>query len=204
MAAFTRWGLDPPRESLRLISLAMVALPQLGETEPWRHVIVGRAGSVQGWGALDTVLISRKPFSAADLDRARAAMAAAAMQPVYFPDEFLANQFTDLLRSPDPAAYQRHYQYDISPVSDNRPFFFYTVQPRDVLGFLSHASRASADFKINRAVPLLYALMAVSVLATAIILASPADAPARASAEAKGRAHVPALFPRHRRRIHSD
>jgi predicted membrane-bound spermidine synthase len=47
------------------------------------------------------------------------------------------------------------------------------VQPRDVLGFLEHASRTSADFKINRAVPLLYALMAISVLATAIILALP-------------------------------
>jgi predicted membrane-bound spermidine synthase len=173
VVAFTRWGLDPPRESLRLVSLAMAALPQLGETEPWRHIIVGRAGSVQGWGALDTVLISRKPFSAADLGRARAAMAAASMQPVYFPGERLPNQFTELLRSPDPAAYQRRYQYDISPVTDNRPFFFYTVQPRDVLGFLAHASRTSADFKINRAVPLLYALMAISVLATGIILALP-------------------------------
>jgi predicted membrane-bound spermidine synthase len=174
VAAFTRWGLDPPRESLRLVSLAMAALRQLGETEPWRHIIVGRDTSPQkSWGSLDTVLISRKPFPPADLDRARAAMAAAHMQPVYLPDERLPNQFTDLLRSPDPAAYQRHYQYDISPVSDNRPFFFYSVQPRDVLGFLSHASRTSADFKINRAVPLLYALMAISVLATAIILALP-------------------------------
>src|SRR5579863_7644239 len=57
MCAFTRWGLDPPRESLRLVALAMVALSQLGEPEPWRHVIVGRAGSTKGWGAQDTVLI---------------------------------------------------------------------------------------------------------------------------------------------------
>ena len=28
--AFTRWGFDPPRESLRLISLARVALDRLG------------------------------------------------------------------------------------------------------------------------------------------------------------------------------
>src|SRR5207248_8432493 len=34
--AFTRWGFDPPRESLRLISLAMVALRGLGETDPAR------------------------------------------------------------------------------------------------------------------------------------------------------------------------
>ena len=173
MAAFTRWGLDPPRESLRLVSLAMVALSQIGEPDPWRHVIVGREGSVQGWGALDTVLISRKPFTTADLERARAAMAAAHMQPVYLPDEPIPNQFTELLRSPDPAAFERGYEYDISPVSDNHPFFFYTVQPRDILAFLEHASHRSADYKINRAVPLLYALMAVSLLATAIILALP-------------------------------
>jgi hypothetical protein len=173
VAAFTRWGVDPPRESLRLVSLAMAALPQVGESEPWRHIIVGREGSTQGWGALDTVLISRKPFTEADLARARAAMAAAHMQPIYLPDERIPNQFTALLRSPDPVAYQRSYEYDISPVTDNRPFFFYTVQPRDILAFVEHASRLSADYKINRAVPLLYALMAVSLLATAIILALP-------------------------------
>src|SRR5262249_31299432 len=50
LMAFTRWGLDPPRESLRLVSLAMEALGQMGETQAWRHVIVGREGSVQGWG----------------------------------------------------------------------------------------------------------------------------------------------------------
>jgi predicted membrane-bound spermidine synthase len=173
LAAFTRWGLDPPRESLRLVSLAIAALTQLGEAEPWRHVIVGREGSTKGWGAQDTVLISRQPFGAADLARARAAMAAANMQPIYLPDERIPGQFTDLLRSSDPAAYERNYRYNISPVSDNQPFFFYTVQPRDILAFLAHASQRSADYKINKAVPLLYALMAISVLATAIILALP-------------------------------
>ena len=173
MAAFTRWGLDPPRESLRLVSLAMAALGQLGEPEPWRHIIAGREGSTVGWGAQDTILIARKPFSDADLARARAAMAAANMRPIYLPDARIPGQFTDLLRSSDPAAYERHYQYDISPVTDNQPFFFYTVQPRDILAFLANASRRSADYKINKAVPLLYALMAISLLATAIILALP-------------------------------
>ena len=173
MAAFTRWGLDPPRESLRLVSLAMAALNQLGAKEPWRHVIVGREGSTKGWGAQDTVLVSRRPFDAADLARARQAMAAANMQPVYLPDERIPGQFTDLLRSSDPATYERHYRYNISPVSDNQPFFFYTVQPRDILAFLANASRRSADYKINKAVPLLYALLAISVLATGIILALP-------------------------------
>ena len=117
VVVFTRWGFEPPRESLRLISLAMEALNQLGENDPASHVIVGRAGGVQGWGAKDTVLISRKPLSAADVDRARALFAAAGMQAIYLPGREIRNQFYDLLHSSDPAEYERNYTFDISPVS---------------------------------------------------------------------------------------
>ena len=173
LAAFTRWGFQPPRESLRLVSLAIEALAQLGENDAWRHVIVGRSGSVEGWGAQDTVLISRKPFSAGDLERAQAMMAAAGMATVYLPGLEVHNEFQALLRSPNAEQYQRSYPFDITPVSDNRPFFFYTVQPRDLWTFWTSASRASADFKINRAVPLLFLLMGVSLLATLLILLLP-------------------------------
>ena len=173
LVAFTRWGFEPPRESLRLISLAMEALGQLGENTPAAHVIVGREGMVQGWGARDTVLISRKPFSAADVARAGALFQAASMQTVYLPGAEIKNQFYDLLHSSDPAAYQHNYTFDISPVTDNRPFFFYTVQPRDLWQFLRTASHESADYKINKAVPLLFALMGISLVATTIILLAP-------------------------------
>ena len=173
---FTRWGFEPPRESLRLVSLAVNALRDLGETDPARHVMVVRAGSraeLAAWGAQDTVFISRRPFPAEDISRARAALAEAHMQAVYLPDEMIPNQFTELLHSADPAAYQSRYPFDISPVTDNRPFFFYSVQPRDVWNFVMHASTRTADYKINRAVPLLFELLGVSLLATLIILVLP-------------------------------
>jgi hypothetical protein len=173
MVAFTRWGLDPPRESLRLISLAIEALGQVGETDAWRHVMVGRSGTVQGWGAQDTVLIARKPFKDADIDRAKAMMAAAGMQAIYLPGLDVHNPFHDLLHSTDPSEYEDRYTYDITPVSDNRPFFFYTVQPRDIWNFLRSASQVTADYKVNKAVPLLFELMAVSFVATLVILVLP-------------------------------
>jgi hypothetical protein len=171
--AFTRWGLNPPRESLRLVSLAMDALAQLGEPEAWRNVIVGREGTVAGWGARDTVLISRGPFSAADLARARAMMAAAGMQVIYLPGLDIANPFHGLLHSLNPEQYERSYTFDITAVNDNRPFFFYTVQARDLWNFWKSASRASADFKVNKAVPLLFALAGISLTATALLLLLP-------------------------------
>jgi spermidine synthase len=173
MIAITRWGFDPPRESLRLLALAREALRQIGENEAWRHVVVGREGSTQGWGAKDTVLISRKPFSREDLDRAKALLAAARMQAVYLPDVVVRNPFYELLHTANPEEYERNYTFDITPVTDNRPFFFYTVQPRELWEFVKNASRESADYKINKAVPLLFSLLAVSLVATLLVLLAP-------------------------------
>jgi len=173
--AFTRWGFDPPRESLRLLSLAMTALPRAGESDPARHVMVVRedTAKIQGWGALDTVLISRKPFSEADVAHARQIIAEAHMDEVYLPGDAPRNAFGQLLTSNDPSAFWRDYPFDVSPVADDRPFFFYTVQPRDLWDYIATANRTSADFKVNRAVPLLFGLLAVSISATALILILP-------------------------------
>ena len=172
MVAVTRWGLDPPRESLRLVSLAMEALRQLGEADAWRHFIIGREPGAPGW-ARDTVLISRKPFSEADIGRASAVLSAGGIEALYLPGRDVRNQFCDLLHSPNPDEYERNYTFDITPVSDNRPFFFYSVQPRDLWTFVRTASRDTADYKVNKAVPLLFGLMAVSVVATLLILVLP-------------------------------
>jgi spermidine synthase len=174
--AFTRWGFDPPRESLRLVSLAMVALKELGETDPASHVIVARAGgkeALEGWGALDTVIFSRKPFTAEDVKRARNQMAEGHLTPIYLPGPGPKNHFRDLLTSPDPVKWQHDYIYDVSPVTDNRPFFFYTVQPRDLFAFLQNASNKTADYKVNVAVPVLFEALIVSVVAVVIILLLP-------------------------------
>ncbi len=175
LLTFTRWGFDPPRESLRLVSLAIAALDQLGEHDAARHVIVGREGGkadLAGWGATDTVVIARKAFSDADIATARASLQAAEMTAVYVPGDLPQNEFGQLLLTNDPAAYERNYQFDISPVTDNRPFFFYTVQPRDVAKFLLESSRA-ADVKVNVAVPKLFQALAVSIVAVAVILLLP-------------------------------
>jgi hypothetical protein len=172
--AITRWGFDPPRESLRLLSLAREALRQIGENDPASHVIVGREGSTQGWGAKDTVLISRKPFTPEDVARAKALFAVAGpMEAIYLPGEELHNPFYELLHAVNPEEYERNYMFDITPVTDNRPYFFYTVQARDLWQFVKSASKDSADYKINKAVPLLFSLLAVSLLATLLILLAP-------------------------------
>ena len=171
--AVSRWGFRPPRESLRLISMGIEALAQIGENDARRHVIVSREGDASGAGALDTVLISRKPFSDADIARARSVFVRGQQYPVYYPGTDLTNEFRDLLFSAEPAEYERNYRFDITPVSDDRPFFFYSVQPRDVWAYLKGAPAQNIDHKINDAVPVLFGLLAISLVATMLILLAP-------------------------------
>jgi len=172
---FTRWGFDPPRESLRLLSLAREALQRLGYTDPARHFIVVReeAQKLGAWGATDTVVVSREPFTVQDLEGAALAAARCQFEIVYMPGQAPDSPFATLLTSRDPRSFIDSYPYDVSPVTDDRPFFFYTVQPRDVWSFKSTADHQSADFKVNLAVPTLFSLLGVSLAATFITLALP-------------------------------
>jgi SAM-dependent methyltransferase len=174
--SFTRWGFPTPRESLRLVGLAQKALENLGEKEAWRHVAVVREGTrqmLEGFGALDTILIGRKPFPAADLDRLRAFAARSRFEILYLPGDPPANAFHELLTTRDRASFFARYPYDVSPVVDDRPFFFYTVQASDAFGFRQRDGTEAADVKINLAVPTLFRLLGVSLLAVLVILLLP-------------------------------
>ena len=98
LLTFTRWGFDPPRESLRLVSLAIEALGLLGEHDPARHLLVGRSGDkadLAGWGAQDTVIVSRKPLSDADAAKARVAFEAAHLTAIYVPGDLPVSARSD-------------------------------------------------------------------------------------------------------------
>lgn len=176
MLAFTRWGFEPPRESLRLLSLAREGLLKLGERDVARHFVVARENVklLNEWGATDTVIITRKPIPDSAIAGIREAIAKAKLETVYVPgDASSSSTFARMLNSGELDRFHAEYPYDVKPVSDNRPFFFYTVQPRDLWNFLTNAYQGSADYKINRAVPLLFGLLGVSFLATVVTLALP-------------------------------
>lgn len=181
LVSFTRWGLDPPRESLRLLALAEAAFERLGQKESWRNYIVLREhlADQPTWGSLDTVLVSRKPFLAADIQTMKTLAAGdKGAELVYLPGENLPGPFTERL-SGNAARFEANYPYDISAVTDDRPFFFYTVRLKDTLNFFAQYLRvratksAAADYKLNVALPVLLGSLAVSLFATGLILILP-------------------------------
>jgi hypothetical protein len=173
--AFTRWGFAPPRESLRVVALAQNALKQLGQNDPALNIAVVRADAqnINGWGGKDTILVSRNPFTDGDIQNLNRAVARAKLQMIYFPGSTVRSYFRQLLTAPDLDKFFASYPFDVRPVSDDKPFFFYTVQPRDLWQFVLHASPETADYKVNNALPVLFGLVAISIVATIIVLALP-------------------------------
>lgn len=129
--SFSRWYLDPPVESLRVVTLAIEALRRQGVSNAASYVFVVRTnnGDLQS-PSMSTILIKRAPFTARELANLRAWSSEMDFIISYAPDDAnqgtARNEFHQLV-SPQSAQFITQFPYDISAVYDDRPFFFNRV-----------------------------------------------------------------------------
>lgn len=162
--AITRWEFRQPREALRVVSQAMDALHRLGTTDMERHFVVIAQGELNEDGINVAVLAKKTPFMEAELKAVQQYTTAhPPLQLLYSPSQPPANPFTELIRSHDPIAFSRNYPFNISPVNDNRPFFFFTLKTSNILR--SFSDTGAMDWKVNLGVAILGMLLLISVAA---------------------------------------
>lgn len=147
----------PPRAGLRLLSTAAAALRMSGVHRPEAHMAMIRS--------LQTVhlIVANRPFTSADTDGIRAFCSERMFDPVWFPgmDPGEANRWNRMagpefhegartLLGPDSDSFLRRYKFDVSTVTDDRPYFSRYIKPGTLgelisrragggLGLLSHA-----------------------------------------------------------------
>ena len=82
-----------------------------------------------------------------------------------------AESFSQLIQANDPQRFAERYPYDVSPVTDNAPFFFFTLK----LGQILHpqALQRGMDWKNNLGVAVLGMVLAISLLAVLVFLVVP-------------------------------
>jgi spermidine synthase len=172
MVAITRWEFHHPREALRVVSLAMEALHQLGVANPARNFIVASEGALNEDGIPVVVLAKKIAFTADE----QAAVAEhlgkySKLKSLYLPSQASQNSFSDLIASNDPYAFARTYAFNVAPVSDNAPFFFFTLKPWQILG--DAGLRHGIDWKVNLGVLVLLLVLAISAVAVSAFLILP-------------------------------
>src|SRR5262249_44547455 len=122
-----RWEFpERPRELLRVCSNALQALRELGVPDPTRHLVVTSFGSGQAM-----LMMQRSPYTeeqrTAIVDRA----AAASEELIFVPGRDASGPtgriYQTLARGYQNKRERRFlkaYEYDVSPVRDDRPFFY--------------------------------------------------------------------------------
>jgi spermidine synthase len=172
MIAITRWEFHEPREALRVVSVAMDALHGLGVADPSRHFIVASEGALDSDGIPVVVLAKKTPFTAEEEAGVKAHFAAYSdLHPLYLPSEAQHNPFGDLIASNDPYAFARSYPYNVAPVNDNAPFFFFTLKPSQILG--NEDIEGAMDWKVNLGVLVLLLVLAISFATVIVFLILP-------------------------------
>ena len=191
--AITRWEFKSPREALRLVSNEIAVLQQLGATDIPRHFIIVSDGTLDADGRPVLVLAKKTPFTPDEEQTTlRHLEQFKTLSLIYSPSDRTRpagvhptdpsrawNPFTSLIESQDPIRFAREYEYNVSPVTDDAPFFFFTLKLRHLLA--KSPNEKALDWKVNLGVLVLFILLGISVLAVLAFLILPLlfHAPAR-------------------------
>jgi SAM-dependent methyltransferase len=171
IVAITRWEFRQPREALRVASVAMDALHHLGVANPARNFIVVAQDELDEDGINVAVLAKKSAFTREEEAAVREHVSQhPPLQLLYSPSEHEHNAFSDLILSNDPYSFSRHYLFNVSPVNDNAPFFFFTLKPGR---FLHPGPQPAMDWKVNIGVAVLAMLLVISVVAVLAFLVLP-------------------------------
>jgi hypothetical protein len=182
MIAITRWEFRQPREALRVVSQAIESLHQAGTADPRGHFVIVADGGLNEDGRPVLVLAKKSAFAPAEYAAVAAHVRAnpnlfwlnptaeyAGLQPL----PPAAAAFTRLIDSNDPQRFARDYPYNVAPVSDSAPFFFFTLKTRYVIENILAGTGRGMDWRINLGVVVLGMLLVISTLAVLAFLILP-------------------------------
>jgi hypothetical protein len=175
----SRWYLvNSPGETARMLGLAMDTLWQEGVTNPRAHLALLQSDHVA------TLLVCKRPFSAADIDRLQTEAVRMGFNMMLTPRKLPGHPILkQLVEQPSRAAllYWASFQkLDLTPPTDARPFFFSMLKPNTWLEQRDMVDQMDLSFlgNLQATQTLVYATL-VSVLLTLLTVIAPMAARGR-------------------------
>ena len=160
----SRWYCEAqPAEILRLAALATASLMDIGVADPRQHVIIVRNQDVA------TIMVAKRPFSAADIDTVTKISKAMEFQPVLTPRFAERPEFEAIST---PGQYQhliRTYPLNIEAPTDDSPFFFHMLRAGDLLKRSTFQGMNQLNLKavnvLGRSLAIVSGLSAIAIIA---------------------------------------
>jgi hypothetical protein len=164
---------NSPGETARMLALGLELLWQGGVEDPHQHLILLQNFEVA------TLLLSPKPFSKRDLDTMQKAAVAKGLTMLATPrrgplHEGTLSQLWALDSREALWAWARSQELDLTPPTDDRPFFFNTLKPTTWLSDPESVDRLDVSFlgNLQATQTLVYATL-VSLLLTLMTVVGP-------------------------------
>jgi len=165
---------ENPGTAYRLTSLAVTALEELGVQHPERHIALVRLApqpdSTQP--TMVTTLVSRDAFSERDLATLSSVTDKLEFLPVLNPNYAVDETFRSIAAGGDLSELYAEFPLDITPSTDDRPFFFHMLRLRDILDRERLKDQGMVNFNI-RAVFVLGVLLATVAALTMLFVVVP-------------------------------
>jgi SAM-dependent methyltransferase len=163
--SFSRWfSPELPYESYRLFNLALESLRSRGITEPLDHLVILTSPPAQkGIPGIATLLASRRPFTPEEISRLQRYAGENGFTVVLAPGSESGGEFRDLTTPEGLLAAEKLWYVDLSPPTDNSPFFFEFSHPRDLFGWRLWSGHKAANLEVPRQ------MLALLILVTALV-----------------------------------
>jgi hypothetical protein len=153
------------RETLRLVSLGLALLKEEGVADPAAHLAVIKERGLANF------MLKRSPFSGEEIARLRELARQKEFDVVFLPDSRQGDgAFEKLIASGGSADYYQKFPFDITPTSDDRPFFYYMYKPLDFMRLFTFPAQSNFE---DRAVLTLRNLLVVVTGFVALFLLFP-------------------------------
>ncbi|MCK6556434.1 hypothetical protein L6Q96_17925 [Candidatus Binatia bacterium] len=161
----------PPRQVLRLVTVATEALRELGAQNPADHILVTMSKSKDATLPIFSLLIGPEPIAPERIERIRQHASTERFQPWHVPGEALSSPVSAFLtkNAAEQEAFLAGHWMNLRPVFDDRPFFFNFLK----WGSLLQAADKRADYTFASGQFVLLAILAQSIVFAALLILAP-------------------------------
>jgi hypothetical protein len=169
----SRWYYEAqPAETLRLTALATASLMEAGVADPRQHIMVVRKqdSSEIGQYSVATILVSKSPFTDAEIERVIRISREMEFLPVLTPNFSERPEFETVATRGRYEQLVQTYPLNIEAPTDDSPFFFHMLRARDLLKASTFQGMNQTNLK---AVNVLGKLLAIVSGLTAVAIIAP-------------------------------
>jgi len=145
----TRYTYEKPQETVRLIGIALEAMDQIGIENPENNIVLIKEKLIYPEGVerprtpiegTANFMVKRSAFTEEEVEILETKAEEQGYEVIYNPFEQQDNVFNDLIHSEDRNVFYANYSLDVTPPTDDKPFFFYTLKFGDTFNLFKLAS----------------------------------------------------------------